>query len=235
MASRPARGVRIETFAWHRQRHGAGVAPRPGRADRNSCGIARREERLVVAPRPGRADRNARSLNAGVDAQLSRPARGVRIETLKKSLIPPLYKVAPRPGRADRNTSQQTGAAHHDVAPRPGRADRNSLNSNGVECGNQSRPARGVRIETTVWLAALLMADVAPRPGRADRNGAALINSRFCGGSRPARGVRIETVRTGCGCASWVVAPRPGRADRNGDGNNWQGLVPGRAPPGACG
>ena len=190
MASRPARGVRIETFAWHRQRHGAGVAPRPGRADRNSCGIARREERLVVAPRPGRADRNARSLNAGVDAQLSRPARGVRIETLKKSLIPPLYKVAPRPGRADRNTSQQTGAAHHDVAP---------------------------------------------RPGRADRNGAALINSRFCGGSRPARGVRIETVRTGCGCASWVVAPRPGRADRNGDGNNWQGLVPGRAPPGACG
>ena len=81
---------------------------------------------LRVAPRPGRADRNEANVYLNLLDQLSRPARGARIETTTFGR-PRMYStVAPRPGRADRNTPEIiTGEADPEVAPRPGRADRN--------------------------------------------------------------------------------------------------------------
>ena len=79
--SRPARGVRIETFMDFAASVTPDVAPRPGRADRNhnllillcSCCSSRpaRGVRIETIMNP---------LNAN-DIGMSRPARGVRIET----------------------------------------------------------------------------------------------------------------------------------------------------------
>ncbi len=57
---------------------------------------------------------------------MSRPARGVRIETRLARTDPEAARVAPRPGRADRNAM---------------------MLDNIIQRGG-SRPARGVRIET---------------------------------------------------------------------------------------
>ncbi len=58
---------------------------------------------------------------------MSRPARGVRIETPGDTFFTSARMVAPRSGRADRNDPVQRALRQFlSVAPRSGRADRNA-------------------------------------------------------------------------------------------------------------
>ena len=120
------------------------------------------------------------------------------------------------------------------VAPRPGRADRNTYNEISRRYVDESRPARGVRIETAypnLW-----RYRAGSRPARGVRiETTPATDSPGSKKSRPARGVRIETMPAGKRQGPWWVAPRPGRADRNKEAALAQVFLVCRAPPGACG
>jgi hypothetical protein len=75
--SRPVRGARIETHRWQSPCAWLLVAPRAGRADRNTAACPRNRKPSLVAPRAGRADRNTKSIG-GVWAAGSRAPCGAR-------------------------------------------------------------------------------------------------------------------------------------------------------------
>ena len=170
-SSRPARGARIETRAAGGGATTSGVAPRTGRADRNTHRERAIHRACNVAPRTGRADRNA----------------------LARSGSPSVPVVAPRTGRADRNLILSRVMHPMDLS-RPARGARIETPSRHRRRSRlSSRPARGARIETAGPSGSGSIAGVAPRTGRADRNRRVRAFRLSFVASRPARGARIET------------------------------------------
>ena|GEM_PF-3561672 len=186
---RPLTGARIETTSMGLL-SGLRWSPPHGGADRNPITQTYYAD-CMVSPPHGGADRNEFAENTLLSTHTRRPLTGARIETwadrqlrwrlhsvapsrgrgskLTISVIMSTAgKVAPSRGRGSKPRGRAQAASRLEVAPSRGRGSK--LSTDIPECGKDSRPLTGARIET-LGVCANSQPPPSPPHGGADRNG----------------------------------------------------------------